>query len=280
MIGGRLRATFGADDFAAAAAFVARIAEAADAANHHPDVLLRWGEVAVTTVSHDAGGLTQRDVDLAGTISALADELGLTGKAAEVETRRDRDRCDRHPGGPAVLAGGARLRRGPAGDDSDSSTPPGSGRRSGSSRWTSRGRSATGSTSTSWCRTTRPRRGWPRRSPPAGTWSATTRAAVLGARRRGGQRGLRLHLAGARPQLNGRPKAPDRSGGGRSGAFGVRGTSGRGRGATGRQRERPARREALGDHGPHRREGAGAVAAAVVRQHDLAGLHRGAQVRR
>jgi len=86
VLGGRLRATFGADDFAAAAAFVARIATAAEAANHHPDVLLRWGEVAVTTVSHDAGGLTQRDVDLAGQISALADELGLTGRPPRSET--------------------------------------------------------------------------------------------------------------------------------------------------------------------------------------------------
>ncbi|WP_028047713.1 4a-hydroxytetrahydrobiopterin dehydratase [Cellulomonas sp. URHE0023] len=86
VIAGRLRATFGADDFAAAAAFVSRVAQAADAANHHPDVLLRWGEVAVTTVSHDAGGLTQRDVDLAATISALADELGLAGKPPKSET--------------------------------------------------------------------------------------------------------------------------------------------------------------------------------------------------
>ncbi|AEE46855.1 VOC family protein [Cellulomonas fimi] len=76
---GTLRATFRCADFATAAAFVARVAQAADAANHHPDVLLRWGQVTVTTSSHDVAGLTQRDVDLAGTVSALADELGLTG---------------------------------------------------------------------------------------------------------------------------------------------------------------------------------------------------------
>ena len=72
-----LRATFTTPDFTTAAAFVARIAAAADEANHHPDVVLRWGQVTVTTSSHDAGGLTQRDVDLAATVSALADELGL-----------------------------------------------------------------------------------------------------------------------------------------------------------------------------------------------------------
>jgi len=80
-----LRATFTAPDFSTAAAFVARIAAAADAANHHPDVVLRWGQVTVTTSSHDAGGLTQRDVDLAATVSALADELGLVGDIARTE---------------------------------------------------------------------------------------------------------------------------------------------------------------------------------------------------
>lgn len=74
-----LRATFTAPDFSTAAAFVARIAAAADEVNHHPDVVLRWGQVTVTTSSHDAGGLTQRDVDLAATVSAIADELGLAG---------------------------------------------------------------------------------------------------------------------------------------------------------------------------------------------------------
>lgn len=74
---GTLRATYRTPDFATGAAFVARVAQAADAANHHPDVLLRWGQVTVTTSSHDVGGLTQRDVDLAATVTALADELAL-----------------------------------------------------------------------------------------------------------------------------------------------------------------------------------------------------------
>jgi len=73
----RLRATFTTPDFATGAALVARIAAAADEANHHPDVLLRWGQVTVTSRSHDVEGLTQRDIDLANAISAIADELGL-----------------------------------------------------------------------------------------------------------------------------------------------------------------------------------------------------------
>jgi len=80
-----LRATFSTPDFSTAAAFVSRIAAAADEANHHPDVVLRWGQVTVTTTSHDAGGLTQRDVDLAATVSALADELGLEGDVPRSE---------------------------------------------------------------------------------------------------------------------------------------------------------------------------------------------------
>ncbi|GEK22771.1 VOC family protein [Cellulomonas xylanilytica] len=80
-----LRATFTAPDFSTAAAFVASVAAAADEANHHPDVVLRWGQVTVTTSSHDAGGLTQRDVDLAATVSALADELGLEGDVPRSE---------------------------------------------------------------------------------------------------------------------------------------------------------------------------------------------------
>jgi len=80
-----LRATFTAPDFSTAAAFVARIATAADEANHHPDVVLRWGQVTVTTSSHDAGGLTQRDVDLAATVTAIADELGLAADVPRSE---------------------------------------------------------------------------------------------------------------------------------------------------------------------------------------------------
>ncbi|MBD8059887.1 4a-hydroxytetrahydrobiopterin dehydratase [Cellulomonas sp. JH27-2] len=81
----RLRATFSAPDFATGATFVARVAAAADEANHHPDVLLRWGQVTVTTRSHDVEGLTQRDIDLARVVSAIADDLGLEGAVPRSE---------------------------------------------------------------------------------------------------------------------------------------------------------------------------------------------------
>jgi 4a-hydroxytetrahydrobiopterin dehydratase len=59
-------------DFAAAMAFVNRVAEAAEAANHHPDILVHgWNRVRLTLSTHSAGGITQADIDMAGRIDAL-----------------------------------------------------------------------------------------------------------------------------------------------------------------------------------------------------------------
>jgi 4a-hydroxytetrahydrobiopterin dehydratase len=59
-------------DFAAAMAWVNAIADEAEAANHHPDILLHgWNKVRLTVTNHSAGGLTQADFDLAATIDAL-----------------------------------------------------------------------------------------------------------------------------------------------------------------------------------------------------------------
>jgi 4a-hydroxytetrahydrobiopterin dehydratase len=58
-------------DFPAAIAFVNRIAEAAERANHHPDIDIRWNKVRLALSSHDAGGLTARDFLLAAVIDSL-----------------------------------------------------------------------------------------------------------------------------------------------------------------------------------------------------------------
>jgi 4a-hydroxytetrahydrobiopterin dehydratase len=58
-------------DFPSAIAFVNRIAEAAEMANHHPDIEIRWNRVRLALSSHDAGGLTDRDFKLAGVIDTL-----------------------------------------------------------------------------------------------------------------------------------------------------------------------------------------------------------------
>jgi len=61
------------DDFAAALAFVDRVGEAAEAANHHPDILLHgWNKVRLTLSTHSEGGLTGADFDLAARLDGLA----------------------------------------------------------------------------------------------------------------------------------------------------------------------------------------------------------------
>ncbi|MBS2937305.1 4a-hydroxytetrahydrobiopterin dehydratase [Nocardioides sp. J2M5] len=72
-----IRARFRTGDFAAGLALVDRIGAAAEEADHHPDVSLTYPAVVVTLVSHDVGGITSRDVDLARRISGFAAEAGV-----------------------------------------------------------------------------------------------------------------------------------------------------------------------------------------------------------
>jgi 4a-hydroxytetrahydrobiopterin dehydratase len=58
--------------FSAAIQFVNGVAELAEAANHHPDIDIRYNRVRLALVSHDAGGLTDRDFQLAAAINQLA----------------------------------------------------------------------------------------------------------------------------------------------------------------------------------------------------------------
>ena len=58
--------------FAGAMQFVNEVAELAEAANHHPDIDIRYNKVRLALVSHDAGGLTDRDFALAGAIEEIS----------------------------------------------------------------------------------------------------------------------------------------------------------------------------------------------------------------
>ncbi|HWP34905.1 MAG TPA: 4a-hydroxytetrahydrobiopterin dehydratase [Thermodesulfobacteriota bacterium] len=58
-------------DFQAAIAFVVRVAFKAETAGHHPDIDIRWNRVVLTLTTHDAGGLTDKDLMLAREIEAL-----------------------------------------------------------------------------------------------------------------------------------------------------------------------------------------------------------------
>lgn len=60
-------------DFAAAIAFVNRVAETAERVNHHPDIHVHgWNRVRLELSTHSEGGITQADLDLAGRIDSLA----------------------------------------------------------------------------------------------------------------------------------------------------------------------------------------------------------------
>jgi 4a-hydroxytetrahydrobiopterin dehydratase len=60
-------------DFAEAIAFVNRVAEAAEEANHHPDILIHgWNRVRLSLINHSAGGLTEVDFEMAERFDALA----------------------------------------------------------------------------------------------------------------------------------------------------------------------------------------------------------------
>jgi 4a-hydroxytetrahydrobiopterin dehydratase len=58
-------------DFVAAMSFVNLVAAKAEAAGHHPDIDIRYNKVRLALVSHDAGGLTQKDFNLAAAIEAI-----------------------------------------------------------------------------------------------------------------------------------------------------------------------------------------------------------------
>jgi 4a-hydroxytetrahydrobiopterin dehydratase len=61
-------------DFSAAWGFMTRVALAAEAMDHHPEWSNVWNKVDIVLSTHDAGGLTKRDADLAGKIDKIARE--------------------------------------------------------------------------------------------------------------------------------------------------------------------------------------------------------------
>lgn len=59
---------FSFPDFKSALAFVVQIGELAEATNHHPDISLSWGRVSISLTTHDEGGVTEKDRQLAAAI--------------------------------------------------------------------------------------------------------------------------------------------------------------------------------------------------------------------
>jgi len=68
--GKEIRKVYAFGDFKGSMAFVNRVAELAEAADHHPDIAISYSKVTLSLSSHDAGGLTERDFRLAEKIDA------------------------------------------------------------------------------------------------------------------------------------------------------------------------------------------------------------------
>ena len=69
--GASITATVELADFREAMLYTGAVAYLAEAANHHPDILIQWNRVMLTLSTHSEGGLTAADMALAGRISAL-----------------------------------------------------------------------------------------------------------------------------------------------------------------------------------------------------------------
>jgi len=67
----KLSKSFTFADFKSALAFVVELGALAEKANHHPDIELGWGRVRVTWTTHDAGGITSLDLEMAAKTDTL-----------------------------------------------------------------------------------------------------------------------------------------------------------------------------------------------------------------
>lgn len=70
--GNAIERVFEFSNFVEAMGFVNRIAEAAEAVNHHPDITINYNKVKLSLTSHDSGGVTQRDLRMAGKINEIS----------------------------------------------------------------------------------------------------------------------------------------------------------------------------------------------------------------
>jgi 4a-hydroxytetrahydrobiopterin dehydratase len=70
---GALEKTFELPSFRAAIAFVGRVADVAEDADHHPDIAISYRKVTLRWTTHSAGGITERDYELAGRTDGLVD---------------------------------------------------------------------------------------------------------------------------------------------------------------------------------------------------------------
>jgi 4a-hydroxytetrahydrobiopterin dehydratase len=71
VVDGEITKTFTFRDFNESMGFVNRVAEAAESASHHPDIIIKWNRVTLTLSTHSEGGLTGKDLALATAVESL-----------------------------------------------------------------------------------------------------------------------------------------------------------------------------------------------------------------
>jgi len=71
LVGGRLLKTVSCAGFVGSLAYVNEVGVLAEAANHHPDIDIRYNRVTLSLLSHDSGGITRKDLDLAAQIDQV-----------------------------------------------------------------------------------------------------------------------------------------------------------------------------------------------------------------
>jgi 4a-hydroxytetrahydrobiopterin dehydratase len=74
---GMLRKTFAHAAFPEAIVFVNAVAQLAEVANHHPDIDIRYSNITLSLVTHDAGGITDKDVALARQVEDVRRKAGV-----------------------------------------------------------------------------------------------------------------------------------------------------------------------------------------------------------
>jgi 4a-hydroxytetrahydrobiopterin dehydratase len=79
LIGGKLVKTVVCGSFTGALAFVQEVGRLAEEADHHPDIDIRYNRVTLSLITHDSGGITAWDIDLARAIDGLATAPGPPG---------------------------------------------------------------------------------------------------------------------------------------------------------------------------------------------------------
>lgn len=74
-VAGQIQRTYKFDNFRTAMRFVNRVADDAEASQHHPDIMVRYNKVTLALTTHDSGGITEKDFSMARLADAAAAPL-------------------------------------------------------------------------------------------------------------------------------------------------------------------------------------------------------------